>query len=135
MQISRANLFTNLGSRRSTASQNKVNAALTVAKFIVVLLFLVGFSVWLAMTVNRNSHSMRMLRNESQKTMQRVSELEKNRQNRLAELEHLKDGHRITAAALRLGLRPADTTQTVRRCDVVYRYVPNGEETLAHNQR
>ena len=126
-------LFSKLNTRRGVATQNTEQAALTAFKFSVTLLLFIGYVVWLAMAANSNSHATRMLRNECRNVSLQVSELEKNRQNRLAELEHLKDGHRITAAALRLGLRPADTPQTVRRCDVVYRHVPSRPETLAQN--
>ena len=120
--------------RRTVSSRVTATFMRSAFQFTVVLIAIIGYVVWLVMQINGNSNATRMLRNECLNVSKQVSELEKNRQNRLAELEHLKDGHRITVAALKIGLRPADTTQTVRRCDVVYRYRPSGMEGLAQRQ-
>ena len=126
--------FAKVNDRRTVASRVAMTFLRSAFQFSLVLIGLIVYVVWFVMQINSNSNATRMLRNECLNVSKQVSELEKIRQNRLAELEHLKDGHRITAAALRIGLRPADTTQTARRCDVVYRYEPPRMETIAQRQ-
>ncbi len=90
-----------------------------IIKFIIAIVFVIAGVVFYGMYMNRQNHTIRNLRNECRQLDSAIIDLSKNKINRYAELERLKDGRNITAKARKLGLRPPDENQVVQRLRLV----------------